>query len=202
MAAVYAILLVLSAGVPAAVGCLGLAAALQLFLGGAAHDLGTAQLLSLGAVLLSIPAAALLAGVFFDSFVESDVRLSIFSQFLPVLACALMLSGSGWIDYLSAALDEGLKLSVTKQMALFVSSISAACFCAALSAFVMLMAAVLFELPVRWLQGAVQARLDLALAGARPLLIILGISISFNLLLGLFSHELWPTTIAARIFGA
>ena len=201
MSALYAIVLILCAGTPIGVAVLGLAVALHVFLHGTGIELDAARLISLGIVLSSVPLAAMLSGIFFDSFLGTSSERGIFSLLLPVLACALMLTGTGWVDYLGVAIVESGKPTLVRQAALAVSAMSAASFCAALSAFVILSATIVFELPIRWLQGAAKARIDLALAAARPLLIVLGLSLSFNLLLGLCGHELWPTTIAARILG-
>lgn len=200
MTAVYGILGLLSLGVPAAVGFLGLAIAMHVLFVATGLNPSPERMLSLAVVLLSVPLTALFAGMLFDSFV-AERRIRVFSTLLPVLACAIMLQGDGWSEYVALALSESSSISSGKNILLFTSALSAAAFCGALSAFVVLMADLVFEMPVRWLEGALQARVDLALAASRSLIIVIGLALSVNLVTGLLSQELWPTTIVARFAG-
>lgn len=197
MTVVLGLLLLLSLRIPAAVGLVFLVIALQVFLNGLGLSISYAQSVSLCAMLFVVPLAAFLAGVFCDSFLQS--KQNTFATVLPVLAISTMLS-SGWaIDFLGSAYQVSGTVPAGKQVLLLIAAISAAIFCAGLTAFVAIVAQLLFELPARWLQGALRFRSVLALEAVRPLTIVLVLSLAFNLIAGLCSAELWPTSIAAQI---
>ncbi len=199
MTALFFILALLSLQIPAAVGLLGLTAALDIFLTGSAIQLSTAQSLSVAMLLFSLPLAAVLAGMFFDAFVGEDRNSGAFSLLLPVLACSLMFGSGWWMEFAEAALSAGRDISTADLLLLFSSAISAAVFCAGVVAFVAMALQLTFELPVRWLQGALRSRTLLAVDALRPLTVVVVLALALNLIVGLCSQELWPATIAAQL---
>lgn len=199
MTVVFLILALLSLQIPAALGLLGLSVALDIFLSGCAVQLSGPQALSVAALLFSLPLAAFLSGVFFDTFVGGKRTGSAFSLVLPVLSCSLMFRTGWWIEFAEAALDTGRDAAPASLVLLFSSAVSAAVFCGGLVAFVAMALQLTFELPVRWLQGALRSRSRIAVDALRPLTIVMVLALALNLIVGLCSQELWPATIAAHL---
>lgn len=199
MTALFLLLALLILNVPAAVGLLGLGVALDVLLTAGGITLSLPQYLCVGILLFSLPLAGVLAGSLFDSFVGFRKTSGAFTLFLPVLACAFMFTTGWWVDFAEVALSTVRETAPGKLLLLFSSAVSAAVFCAGLVAFVAMGMQLLFELPVRWLQGALRSRVQLAADALRPLTIVLVLSLAFNLVIGLCSQELWPATIAAHV---
>lgn len=199
MTATLLILALLSWSTPVGVGIFFLGVAVSFFLGGVGIELTVAQTLTLAALLFSVPLAAYLAGIFFDRFSLETHEHGVFATVLPVLAVTAMLA-SGWVvEFSAVSLEVVRQHSVAMQALLFQAALGAAVFCAALAAFVGIGTQLLFELPVRWIQGAVRPRVVLALEALRPLSVVIFVSLAFNLLGGLLVHELWPTAIVAGL---
>ena len=196
MIAIFSLLILLALFVPAGLGLLVLFVALDVFLKAHAISLNLGQSLILAGLLLSIPISAFVSGALLDRFSSNRERTGrVFAVLLPILCGSLMLASGAWLDYFEAALNLALKAGSTQYVLMLTAISSAIVFCAGLAAAILMLAELTFEIPLRWFQGALAARIDLTVAAIRPLALVLGISLAMNLLIGLFAHELWPASI-------
>ncbi len=169
--------------------------ALHLLLFGLVPQAHTSQLVVLGLFAGSIPVAAFIAGALLDAFaVELDESRILF-RLAVVIACAVFFCSSMAVDLLEGALFVITTPDLTQVLPLVLTSVNSIIFCGALTAFCLMVVALLFELPVLWLKNLLDLPLVVPFPGLRFLLVLLLACLSINHIVALFSFELSPTAL-------
>jgi hypothetical protein len=174
-------------------GAVALLIAAQIFLADMLPGLSLAQGIVLGGLILAVPAAAYLAGVLLNAFALSKTGAKHFSTLAVVLTFCLVLEADKSLDYFAAAVAVVQAAAWPQLSYIFAAAISALVFCGGLAALVIMILHLLFELPVLWLSSASRVRVQYAFAAMRPLSVIIGAALLFNLIVELFAANLWPT---------
>jgi hypothetical protein len=154
----------------------------------------SAQILLL-AFVLAAPLAARLASLLLESAVLPESAREIFGGATLTLVLALVFGSDMFADYLGMVLLSTAKSGTTSLVVLALSLANSLVFCAALTAFTMLTINLLIEAPLAWLASAARVRSVAPFAPFRPLIVLIGVSLSFQLLIGLFDSTLSPGAV-------
>ena len=151
-----------------------------------------AALICLSTVFV-VPLAALLIGRMLDRLLPG--RAGVFGLVALPITVAIWFSTDAFFNFFSASLQSVQLDSISLQCAYFAALFGAALFVAAAVGVMVWLTVVLFELLCAWLSALMGMRYPVEVFSLRPLIIILVLSFSINLIPGLLVRNLWPTTI-------
>jgi len=201
IAYVLTVLLLVSLSSGWAVAVMALFFATHIFLTSVFVELTISQYFVLFGFVLAIPGAAYVAAILLEQFASSGLKGR--SYHLIAVGCAylVMFKSSMLFQYFEAALLVTYQKSLLQEVYFVSATINAILFCGGVVAVCIVVLHLLLELPVLWLRGATRLGVEYTFSALRPLSVVVGITLTFNLVLGLFVAELWPTTIASLVLG-
>ena len=146
-------------------------------------------------LILLVPGAAVIAGLILDRCCGLVKSSPLFAHVGFIAAGAMAFRSEMALDYIESALLIALDGNIFTGTLWIVSLLSAMFFCGGLVAFSLMMLVWLIEMPIAWYSRAGSYSVSLSFSSLRPIIIIVGVALSFNLMVGLFSSQLWPSIL-------
>lgn len=180
---------------------LGLGLSVHLFLNSFRGVGDIAALILTAGFIFVCPIVAWVSGAILDSFSLMDVKSKVFRDGLLLGTTAVLTFSEKAFDYLEAFCLLMQNYSVSKALLGFTSLTTAIIFVSFAIAITLMALILIVEITTVWCIGAMRARTLICFSGLRPLLVIVGISLSINLIIGLLGAELWPVNLFGPIGG-
>lgn len=137
----------------------------------------------------SIPTAAYLAGAFLDRLALDEVRGSIFRRILPPLAAWQLLEEGAWSKVSLAKLPFGVGSGPSERIFFVVALGAKVFFVGSVAAIFVGTAALVAELPARWLSGSLGGRTEISWSALRAMVYCALLATGFSLLVSLVESE-------------
>ncbi len=151
--------------------------------------------------VMLVPGSALLAGIILDRCCNLKNSPPLFAHIAFLGSWALAFQSEMALDFMEAAFSIIPAGDITNGVAWLVLYLGGLFFCGSVIAFCLVVAIWLVEVPLLWCGKSGSHMTDFSLSAFRPILIVVGVALSFNLIAALFVSELWPTVILGRLLG-
>ncbi len=155
----------------------------------------------LSAVFLAIPLTGKLAGALLDAVSLQVSHDRILESFCVLCACAVFLSGDQLLTFIESFVLFVSQRSVSHGSLFFAELITTVVYCSGIIACVLCLLILAFEIPLAWLSQKQPISASKALRAFRPLVLLLLLSFSFKLSLGLIHAEFHELSQSSLVKG-
>ena len=181
-------------------GLVGLSVAVIMAAQAAQIELDLGSWVVLLGFLWLVPLSAFCAGGLLNNHLGGNRSAHVsLPQWAMLFSLTLLLSSGKFIDYFVVLLSSLSESSPLRILMTFSACVSAGIFAAGITAACLMCLALAIELPLHWFRTAPGQSLTLPYSSLRLFVVVIGLALSCNLIVGLFERELSPVTILSQV---